>query len=363
MGLLTHPSFFRVPAVSEGTGIPEMNHLARGEASLRIDERVDSTSAPREGPDEVSRSSQRLSDADNLPRSQEPAQSLGATICIPALNESANLSRLFPALREEGRLGAKIEAVLVEASGSTDDTTEVVHREQVAWPIVRLLQQPQRLGLAGALSRMFEMVKTPFVVRLDADVTFPPGTLYRLLQALGRPGVGMVGPRIVPLNSGHRWLDATLSAEYGIHDQVSRISPKLTNLQIFRRLNAGLPHDVEVEDIMLQALVADSGLQAVYVSQEIAYIAPARSLRAHAKQRTRVISQEKWYGQLTGREPPPTARPRIIARAILGGLRENQISPSGLSLFLAIELASRFYVQLQYAVLGHVSRVTWPSAR
>lgn len=307
---------------------------------------------------------------ESLPQRTEPAaattgyaEDTSATVCIPAYNEARTIGALLDQLRREIRAGTPLGTILVEASGSTDNTGEVVREIGRDWPGVRLLQRPERLGLAGAISEMLKEVRTSRVVRIDADMTLSPGGVGRLLACLEDPSVGIVGPRIVPTPSGRRVLDTVLRAMYGLHDSVCRISPKITNVQVFRRFEADFPHDVETEDIMLQALATESGLRAVYVREELAFTDPPHSIRAFVRQRIRVISSEEWYAQRTRREGPPTGKPRLIAPAMFDGLRSREIPVQGLLLFASLELASRIFVRVRSALVGHVDLTVWESVR
>jgi glycosyltransferase involved in cell wall biosynthesis len=286
-----------------------------------------------------------------------------ATVCVPAYNESRNIGGLLDSLHDECNRGTPLGPILVEASGSSDRTGDVVREHTAGWPQVRLIEKPERLGLARALSEMLQEVDTPIVVRVDADVRLPPGVLGRLLPHLREPGAGIVGPRIMPGASGRRLLDAITHAEYFIHDRVSRVLPKITNVQIFWKFDAPLPHDVETEDIMLQSLATEGGRRPVYVPGETVYIEPPSSIRAYVRQRVRVVSSERWYHARTGRDLPSTADPKIVVPAMFEAAGKDPMSGRGLVLFLLIEAAARLYVRARYAVVGHVGLDTWQSVR
>ncbi|MCR2762252.1 glycosyltransferase [Microbacterium sp. zg.B48] len=78
-------------------------------------------------------------------------------------------------------------AILVD-DASTDATAEVFAAAAAADPRFRFVRHEQRAGLGAARNTGLDLVETPFLGFLDADDTFTPNALQRLLGVLDQSG-------------------------------------------------------------------------------------------------------------------------------------------------------------------------------
>lgn len=286
-----------------------------------------------------------------------------ATVCVPAFNESLLIEPLLETLRVEAEACSEIQSVLVETSGSTDGTNSIVQRVSKSWPKCSLLSGPDRIGLASSLARMIELARTSVIVRVDADVKLMPGTIAKLMEELKSEGVGIVGPQIVPESSGYALLDLLVGTEYVLHHLVSSISPKITNVQVFRKFTGDLPHDVETEDILIQDLVTSNGFKPKYVPDEVVIVVPPGSVIKLFRQRVRSITSARWYRARTGKSRTPTHSPSVVVPAILQGFRSGSLRVLGFFAYLIFELVAHAYSGLSVKIVGHIDRSTWASDR
>jgi dolichol-phosphate mannosyltransferase len=97
------------------------------------------------------------------------------TVVIPTLNEVRAIGRV---LEEVLALGIPRENVVVVDGGSTDGTVEVASSYGVA-----VLPQEGR-GKADAVRTALKYVRTPYVVVMDGDYTYPARYIPKLLEAL-----------------------------------------------------------------------------------------------------------------------------------------------------------------------------------
>lgn len=81
--------------------------------------------------------------------------------------------------------------VTVVDADSGDGTVAWLRRE---YPWVRALATRNH-SMAGAVNTGLKHTERPYVLQMNADVFLAPGTVPKLLAALGPKGVGMVGPR------------------------------------------------------------------------------------------------------------------------------------------------------------------------
>jgi len=92
------------------------------------------------------------------------------TVVLPALNEADGILPVIKELREDG-----YEKILVVDGYSSDKTAESAHENGV-----KVLYQ-HGIGKAGAVRTAIERIETPYVVFMDADHTYDPKDIWRML--------------------------------------------------------------------------------------------------------------------------------------------------------------------------------------
>jgi glycosyltransferase involved in cell wall biosynthesis len=92
------------------------------------------------------------------------------TIVIPALNEAESISQVIEELRAED-----YQNILVVDGYSTDRTDRIAFDNGV-----KVVYQ-HGIGKAGAVKTALERVETPYVVFMDADHTYDPKDIWRML--------------------------------------------------------------------------------------------------------------------------------------------------------------------------------------
>ncbi|HEX2178840.1 MAG TPA: glycosyltransferase, partial [Actinomycetota bacterium] len=99
------------------------------------------------------------------------------------------ISRLGPAAGD-----TPIQVVVVDnasTDGSQDGLSDID-------PDVLLLENPQNRGYGRACNQGFAATDAPFVCFLNPDIVPESDSLWLMLKALAdRPGVGVLGPRLV----------------------------------------------------------------------------------------------------------------------------------------------------------------------
>jgi GT2 family glycosyltransferase len=100
------------------------------------------------------------------------------------------LDSLTPALGA----GRRHEVIVID-NGSRDGTAELV---RTRWPDVRLIVNPDNLGLTRGRNQGIEASRGRHVLFLDSDARLRPGCLDTLLARMeADPGAGAAGPRLV----------------------------------------------------------------------------------------------------------------------------------------------------------------------
>jgi glycosyltransferase involved in cell wall biosynthesis len=110
------------------------------------------------------------------------------SVVIPAYNEGERIART---LRDVTDYLATIEdryrwEVIVVDDGSTDDTFAVAEAFSAGNPRVRVAHQPANFNLGEALRCGFSEARGDYIVTLDADLSYSPDHIGRLLDEISQ---------------------------------------------------------------------------------------------------------------------------------------------------------------------------------
>jgi glycosyltransferase involved in cell wall biosynthesis len=112
------------------------------------------------------------------------------TILIPALNEDVSIGKTIRDIPKAELIKKGYEVkVLVIDNGSTDSTREIA--EEAGADVV---SEPNR-GKGNAVKTGLKHIKSGYIVMLDADYTYPPSYIPRILELLKNSDV-VIGSRL-----------------------------------------------------------------------------------------------------------------------------------------------------------------------
>lgn len=114
------------------------------------------------------------------------------SIVIPAYNEGENLKRI-----EKELIGVlsplKLDyEVVVVNDGSRDNTAKEVEKLHKKFPFVRLVNHETNKGMACGIITGINNAKGGLLITLDADLTFHPKDIPKLLERFGKGDVDIV---------------------------------------------------------------------------------------------------------------------------------------------------------------------------
>jgi GT2 family glycosyltransferase len=136
-----------------------------------------------------------------------------------------------------------IEVIVVD-NGSTDGSVALIVKK---FPDVRLVRNERNLGFAGGNNRGVAAAQGEYVVLLNNDTVVDSGWLPPLIEAVGKPGVGVVTSKVITENVPEAFyeMNGTINyLGYNIMRQFSNLSQVFfaagTSV-MFRRNLVGLP--------------------------------------------------------------------------------------------------------------------------
>jgi len=136
-----------------------------------------------------------------------------------------------------------------------------------------LIEQPARLGKSEAINEALRSVRSEIMVLTDADVTFPPGSVRKLVESFDGSGIGAVSGVEVPVG-GSSFL-AEIEADYRRIYTAIRMAEAQTDTPFMceselsaykRELLEPLRPGVVCDDVELTVAVRSKGFKAVYAS-------------------------------------------------------------------------------------------------
>ena len=126
---------------------------------------------------------------------------------MPAFNAEATIATAIASacLQTEARL-----EIIVVDDDSSDRTWTIVAEAAKSDPRIKLLRQPANAGPAAARNRGIAAAKGEWIALLDADDSYLPERLARLLDLADRVGADMVADNILLCNAGGRTAGAAM---------------------------------------------------------------------------------------------------------------------------------------------------------
>jgi cellulose synthase/poly-beta-1,6-N-acetylglucosamine synthase-like glycosyltransferase len=195
------------------------------------------------------------------------------SLVIPTYNEASVIRRKLENVLQLEYPREKFEVVVVD-SASNDETGNIVkkfaveHRREIN---IVLIEQPVRRGKSEAINEALRSVRSEIIVLTDADVTFPPRSVLRLIQNFEASEVGAVSGVEVPVG-GKSFLTG-IEADYRRIYTAIRMAEAETDspfmceseLSAYRReLLEPLRPGVVCDDVELTVTVRSKGFKALY---------------------------------------------------------------------------------------------------
>jgi len=123
------------------------------------------------------------------------------SVILPTVNERDNLVELLPRLFA---LPLDLEVIVVD-DASSDGTALFVREQGRTYHMLRLMERPQKMGLASAVIDGFSAAAGEVLVAMDADLSHDENILPELVAAIEAGADVAVGSRFVAGGGMEGW--------------------------------------------------------------------------------------------------------------------------------------------------------------
>ncbi len=276
-------------------------------------------------------------------------EQIGVTIGVCAYNEERNIGNLLQAILSQKTEVARIEEVLVVASGCTDRTPEIVRSFQDDHEDIRLVVETERRGKASAVNKILERAVAEVVVLEGADTIPHPQAVEFLTRPFANASVGVVAARPVTTDDENTFWGGLSHALWDLHHHVSLQNPKTGEMFAFRRVLDKLPGDVGADEDWIRNEVESNGYQVKYAPEALVYNSGPKSISEFLNQRVRINTQQI-YQRRAFSFVPPTWRAQLLFNAFVSHLRGKRARLGTTIVLLALEATARIYSILALAM-------------
>lgn len=216
------------------------------------------------------------------------------SVGICAFNEGRNVRRLIEAIQlQKLPEKFKLKEIIVVASGCTDDTVEIVKKNQKKDKRISLITQSSREGKAAAVNIFLKNAKTKLLFLQSAD-TLPDKYCYKLLlEELVKPSVGLVAGKIIPKDDQNTFLGFANRLKWTLHHEINLAypqRPKVGELIAFKKTFERIPPKTAVDEASIEPLIHLQGFQIKYVPDALVFNQGPKKLREYLSGRRRVYA-------------------------------------------------------------------------
>ncbi|MDB5069828.1 MAG: glycosyltransferase [Candidatus Eremiobacteraeota bacterium] len=273
---------------------------------------------------------------------------------IMAYNEAANIGRTLRSIQEQ-TIAARINRIIVVASGCTDETCAIVTRIAAADPRVILVEESVRAGKTVAINTFLSAIHEPIAVIPSADLILEPETLEHLIAPLDDPRVGMVGAHPIPTNDPKTFIGFAVQLMWELHHRIASHEPKMGELVAFRNQLESLDPAVLSDELSVENQIRAAGLRIEYAPAARVYNRGPETLSEFVVQRVR------WCvaNMQTARDfetSVSTLSVRNVLRAVRQLVVQTRPRPDWLVAAAMLEAWCRLRAYGSFKIMGHAEK-------
>lgn len=280
------------------------------------------------------------------------------SVGVFAHNEAATIGQCIKRLLSEEPPDDAILAELIVVVSGDDASEEVARGIAAADDRVRVIRQCGVDGKAHAINMFLAMSIGDVLVLSSADVLIKPGTLRCLLAPFDDDSVGMTGGLVRPLNRSRGFTNRLVHLLWDVHHFVATRTPKLGECVAIRHVFDSIDERSTVDEISLEAEVANHGLELRYVPTAVIYNQGPSCLPDYIRHRLRIHRGHMAVADSVGYSAATFKLSSVMASTLGFVIRK----PWRIPLLVAavwIEMAVRSSARFAYMFAGHPQRGCW----
>ena len=216
------------------------------------------------------------------------------SIGVFAYNEEKNIKNVLNALLNQKLKRVLIDEIFVISSGSTDKTATFANIIAEKNKKITVIDEPERKGKSNAINTFLKTAKHELAIIVSADVVPAKDTVEKLIIPFKNAKIGMTGGRPKPYNKISDFTDFANNLLWKLHHQMSKYQPKLGEMIAFRKVFSCIPEKSAVDEASIEAIITQSGLKCMYVSDAIVYNKGPETICDFIKQRKRIAAGHLW---------------------------------------------------------------------
>lgn len=206
-------------------------------------------------------------------------------ICV--YNEEKNIANLIHSFIAQNLNKVIIDEIIIIASGSTDNTCNIVETLSKNDRKIQLIKQEKREGKASAVNLFIEKSGNEVLVLSGGDLLLKKDTIEKLVNKFADKQVGMTGSHPVPVNRiNDGFCGFAGYMLWDLHHRISLRKPKMGELVAFRKIFRRIP-TIGADEASVEPLIRGQGYAIKYVPDAIVYNKSPTTIREFIQQRRR----------------------------------------------------------------------------
>ncbi len=207
---------------------------------------------------------------------------------IIVYNEEQNIGNLLSSISNMTFEPKYLMEIIVVASGCTDRTVEIV--KSFVDSRIKLIVEEVRRGKASGINLFLQSAVNEILILQSGDTIASEDTYKKILKQFEDEKIGMVGCRIVPLNSRKSFMGFTSNFFWDVHHLIALKNPKCGELIGFRKLFSKIPEDTVVDEPQIELLIRQKGYNIKYLPEAVVYNKGPESVREFIMRRRNIVA-------------------------------------------------------------------------
>ncbi len=270
------------------------------------------------------------------------------SVGIPACNEEKTIGQLLKTLVDQEMDNIRLEEIIVETSGSTDETEMKAREIMRSDSRIKILSKEERKGKSAALNTILQNSKEEVVALIDGDVFLGDNCVSTLIKPfLNDCKVGVASGTVMSKMEGKQlfgFLSHFIREQH--HELCTHLierdmTPKVDGTFYAVRKSAvdGFPTYVVSDDEYASWRAQSKGYKVVYVPEAVVYAEDPASFSDFIEWQKRIITGQM-YMRKHFNYVVPTTRASILLPIFLKLTRKHWRGFHNISTMLLLEFVS-----------------------